>query len=140
MIKYLLLVMLMLTNNVYANSEEELTRFVSFDKCSQGHIKIKDKNISIFHTIKGMEKEVTISFNGEIEKVIEMLAKQSGYELIYKNKRPYRLLLEVNKQEEISYLIHVISSCFSNNVNNYYFDNISIFEGDKKIVIEYVEE
>lgn len=140
MIKYLWLVLIMYANNVYANSEEELTRFVSFDKCSEGYIKIKDKNIPTFHTIKGMEKEVTISFKGEIEKVIEMLAKQSGYELIYKNKRPYRLLLEVNTEEEISYLMHVISSCFSNNVNNYYFNHISIFETNKKIVIEYVEE
>lgn len=121
----------MISNYSYANSIFRMDKEIYFKECKEKY----PPNMRFKTYIpEELNKDVTIVSNAEIEKVIDIILMDSGYKVVYLNKKTYNLLLNINEKESIFYLLDAIQLC-----NNSYFENISIIEEDKKIVIKYYD-
>ncbi len=131
MIKYIIILLIMISNYSYANSIFRMDKEIYFKECKEKY----PPNMRFKTYIpEELNKDVTIVSNAEIEKVIDIILMDSGYKVVYWNKKPYNLLLNINEKENIFYFLDAIQLC-----NNSYFENISIIEEDKKIVIKYYD-
>lgn len=129
MLKYIVLLLIMISNDSYADSIFKMDKEIYFKECKEKY----HPNMRLRTYIpEGLNKNIIIESNAQIEKVIDIILMDSGYKVVYGNKKPYNLLLNINEKENIFYLLDAIQLC-----NNSYFENITIIEEDKKIVIKY---